>query len=78
MSRSLRVPVWPGIHLTFGGVPKTDAVRVVMGGPRPPTGQRTVRIVSKRGWMVLLVRYDWQSAMPAPVKVRVIKDWDHC
>lgn len=72
MSAPWRLPIWPGVHLTFGGTPKPEAVRVVLGGPRPPAGQRTIRIVSKRGWMVLLVRYDWRAAQAPPVTVRRI------
>lgn len=71
MSRSLRIPIWPGIRLTFGGAPQPEAVRVVLGGPRP-VEPSTVRIVSKRGWMVLLVRYDWRATQAPPVTVRRI------
>lgn len=71
MSRSLRVPIWPGIRLTFGGQPKPEAVRVLFGGPRPVESS-AVRIVSKRGWMVLLVRYDWRATQAPPVTVRRI------
>lgn len=71
---SLRFPIWPGVRLRIGGTPKPEAVRVVLGGPWPPADQRTINLVSKRGWMLLLVRYDWRSGMPEPSTVRVIRD----
>jgi hypothetical protein len=71
---SLRVPIWPGVRLSIGGSPKPEAVRVVLGGPRPPAEQRTVRLISKRGWMLLLVSYDWRSSAAAPAKVSSPKE----
>jgi len=57
----IRVPVWPGVRLTFGGPPNPQAVKVAFGAPYEAQVPRTVRLVSKRGWMLLLVRYDWRK-----------------
>jgi hypothetical protein len=56
----IRIPVWPGIQLAIGGEPNPAAVKVTFGGPYEKLEHRTVRLVSKRGWMLLLVRYDWR------------------
>lgn len=57
----IRVPVWPGVHVALGGEPDSAAVRVTFGGPYEKLQHHTVRLVSKRGWMLLLVRYDWRK-----------------
>jgi hypothetical protein len=59
--RLFRVPIWPGVQLTFGGEPNPAAVRVEFRPPYDKQEHRTVRLVSKRGWMLLLVRYDWRK-----------------
>lgn len=58
-----RIPVWPGVVLTFGGAPNPNAVRVTLAKQKPA---RTIRLVSKRGWMVLLVTYDWREPATTP------------
>lgn len=65
----IRIPVWPGVRITIGGAPNPHAVRVTLAlGKRA----RVVRLVSKRGWMLLLVSYDWRKpADPTPGADRV-------
>lgn len=57
----IRIPIWPGVGVTFGGTPNPSAVRLTL--PKPA---RLVRLVSKRGWMVLLVTYDWRAPVDKP------------
>lgn len=57
----IRIPVWPGVAFTVGGAPNPDSVKVTLAGGKPA---RVVRLVSKRGWMLLLVSYDWHDPTP--------------
>lgn len=54
----IRIPVWPGVAFTVGGAPNPNSVWVTLAGSESP---RVVRLVSKRGWMLLLVTYDWHD-----------------
>lgn len=57
----IRIPIWPGLVFTFGGEPNPSAVRINFAPPYDTQKPRTMRLVSKRGWMLLLVRYDWKK-----------------
>jgi len=56
----MRIPIWPGVRLSVWEKQNPEAVKVTM----PNTVLRTPvrRMLSKRGWMVLLVRYDWKKS----------------
>lgn len=59
----MRIPIWPGIRLSVGEPQNPDAVKVVT--PFVTPYQPIRRVLSKRGWMLLLVRYDWKKIAPA-------------
>lgn len=56
----MRIPIWPGVRLSVWEKQNPSAVRVVMPSTmlRPPVR----RVLSMRGWMILLVRYDWKKS----------------
>ncbi|MFF7527312.1 hypothetical protein [Streptomyces pseudovenezuelae] len=56
----MRIPIWPGVRLSVWEKQNSEAVKVTM----PNTVMRgpVRRVLSKRGWMILLVRYDWQKS----------------
>lgn len=49
-----RVPYWPGRYFLFGGTPHPEAVSVRLLWNRK---NKVTRLVSTKGWMILLVRY---------------------
>lgn len=56
----MRIPIWPGVRLSVWEKQNPQAVEVVMPNTvlRPPVR----RVLSMRGWMILLVRYDWKKS----------------
>ena len=56
----MRIPIWPGVRLSVWEKQNQQAVKVVMPNTvlRPPVR----RVLSMRGWMILLVRYDWKTS----------------
>jgi hypothetical protein len=65
----VRIPLWPGLRLSVWERQNPDAVKVVMtfNSPRQPIR----RVLSMRGWMILLVRYDWRRPhFPEPKSIR--------
>jgi len=56
----MRIPIWPGIRLSVWERQNPDAVKVVM--PNTELRKPVRRVLSKRGWMILLVRYDWRTS----------------
>lgn len=55
----MRFPIWPGIRLSVWEPQNPDAVKVTMPCYHNPL--RVRRVLSKRGWCLLLVRYDWRD-----------------
>lgn len=55
----MRIPIWPGVRLSVWEKQNPDAVKVVTPFVTPYEPIR--RVLSKRGWMLLLVRYDWRD-----------------
>lgn len=55
----MRIPIWPGIRLSVWEKQNPQAVKVVT--PFITPYQPIRRVLSKRGWMLLLVRYDWRD-----------------
>ena len=55
----MRIPLWPGVRLSVWEKQNPDAVKVVTPFVTPYEPIR--RVLSKRGWMLLLVRYDWRD-----------------
>lgn len=55
----MRIPIWPGIRLSIWEPQDPDAVKVTLAFIRKPPTVR--RVLSMRGWMILLVRYDWRD-----------------
>lgn len=55
----MRIPIWPGVRLSVWEKQNPDAVKVVIPFVTPYEPIR--RVLSKRGWMLLLVRYDWRD-----------------
>jgi hypothetical protein len=55
----VRIPIWPGVRLSVWEKQDPDAVKVVT--PFVTPHQPIRRVLSKRGWMLLLVRYDWRD-----------------
>lgn len=55
----MRVPIWPGVRLSVWEKQNPDAVKVVT--PFVTPHQPIRRVLSKRGWFLLLVRYDWRD-----------------
>lgn len=46
----------PFLRLSIGGKIHPDAVRVILDG-NPPMSITPTRVASRRGWMILFVRY---------------------
>lgn len=55
----MRIPLRPGVRLSLFARQNQDAVRIRMATYYNPL--RVLRLISKRGWMVLLIRYDWRD-----------------
>lgn len=55
----MRIPLRPGVRLSLLVPQNQDAVRIRMATYYNPL--RVLRLISKRGWMVLLIRYDWRD-----------------
>ena len=55
----MRIPLWPGIRLSLFVPQDPGAVQVRMAFHHNPL--RVLRVASARGWMLLLVRYDWRD-----------------
>jgi hypothetical protein len=55
----MRIPIWPGIRLSVWEPQNPAAVNVTLAFKRQPPTVR--RVLSMRGWMILLVRYDWRD-----------------
>jgi hypothetical protein len=55
----MRIPIWPGIRLSIWEPQNPDAVNVTLAFNRQSPTVR--RVLSMRGWMILLVRYDWRD-----------------
>lgn len=55
----MRIPIWPGVRLSVWEPQNPDALSVNMPLYRNPI--RVTRVLSKRGWCVLLVRYNWKD-----------------
>lgn len=65
----MRIPVWPGVRLSVWEKQDPGMVEIKLRDYRWPFSVR--RILSKRGWMLLLIRYDWQELIRPPEQVRV-------
>lgn len=71
----MRIPIWPGIRLSVWEKQNPDAVQVRLPYAQPRQPLR--RVLSKRGWMLLLVRYDWRDHKPVdtgPSSEQVVAD----
>ncbi|WP_331764774.1 hypothetical protein [Streptomyces sp. NBC_01238] len=55
----MRIPIWPGVRLSVWEPQNPDAVKVTMACYYKPF--KVTRVLSKRGWLVLLIRYDWRD-----------------
>ena len=55
----MRIPIWPGVRLSVWEPQNPDAMGVT--APHIHTPLRVQRVASKRGWALLLVRYDWRK-----------------
>lgn len=55
----MRIPIWPGVRLSVWERQDPEAVSVRLAAYYKPPAVR--RVASKRGWMLLLVRYDWRD-----------------
>jgi hypothetical protein len=55
----MRIPIWPGVRLSVWERQNPEAVQVRLHWYHKPFTVR--RVLSKRGWMILLVRYDWRD-----------------
>jgi hypothetical protein len=55
----MRIPIWPGVRLSMWEPQNPDAVKVTMACYYKPF--RVTRVLSKRGWALLLIRYDWRD-----------------
>lgn len=60
----MRITLWPGVRLSVWERQNPDAVKVVTPFITPHEPIR--RVLSKRGWMLLLVRYDWRDRRNQP------------
>jgi hypothetical protein len=78
----MRIPIWPGIRLSIWEPQNPAAVNVTLPFNRQPPTVR--RVLSMRGWMILLVRYGWRDiGQPGPTvaeqrisdAVDVIREW---
>lgn len=55
----MHIPLWPGIRLSLWEPQSPEAVHVTMASYYKPLN--VTRVASKRGWALLLVRYDWRD-----------------
>jgi hypothetical protein len=55
----MRIPIRPGVKLSILEPQNPEAVRVRMAAYYKPL--KLTRLLSKRGWFVLLARYDWRN-----------------
>lgn len=55
----MRISIWPGVRLSVWEPQNPETVRVTLSLHYNPFSVR--RVLSKRGWMLLLVRYDWRE-----------------
>jgi hypothetical protein len=55
----MRIPIWPGVRLSVWEKQNPEAVQVTMACYYNPL--KVTRVASKRGWALLLVRYDWKD-----------------
>lgn len=55
----MRIPIRPGVKLSILEPQNPEAVRVRMATYYKPI--KLTRLLSKRGWFVLLARYDWRN-----------------
>ena len=55
----MRVPIWPGVRLSVWEKQNPDAVKVTT--PFATLHQPVRRVLSMRGWFLLLCRYDWRD-----------------
>lgn len=62
----MRIPIWPGVRLSVWERQDPEALRVVMPLHHGPLSVR--RVLSKRGWVLLRVRYDWCDHGTLPVQ----------
>lgn len=56
----MRIPLWPGVRLSVWEKQNPQALQVSMPNTRMRGPVR--RVLSKRGWALLLVRYDWKTS----------------
>lgn len=56
----MRIPIWPGVRLSVWEKQNHEALRVTM--PNTTMREPVRRVLSKRGWALLLVRYDWKKS----------------
>lgn len=54
----MRIPMWPGVRLTVWERQNPEAVKVTLAFAKPYPVRR---VLSMRGWILLLVRYDWRT-----------------
>lgn len=64
----MHIPLWPGVRLSVWEKQNPDAVRVTLARFTPY--EPVWRVLSMRGWMLLLVRYDWKDTS-RPVEAAV-------
>ncbi|ARX81496.1 hypothetical protein SMD44_00894 [Streptomyces alboflavus] len=55
----MRIPIWPGVRLSVWEPQNPEAVHVRLANYWKPFPVR--RVLSKRGWMILWIRYDWRD-----------------
>ncbi|MEW2393138.1 hypothetical protein AB0933_32735 [Streptomyces venezuelae] len=60
----MRIPIWPGLRLSVWEKQNPEAVNIRLARSAPYEPVR--RVLSMRGWMLLLVRYDWKDQSPPP------------
>lgn len=72
----MRIPIWPGVRLSVWEKQNPEAVQIRLARSAPYEPVR--RVLSMRGWMLLMVRYDWRdhSLPPAedPAKSPVVHE----
>ncbi|MFB7858800.1 hypothetical protein [Rhodococcus qingshengii] len=55
----MRITIWPGVKLSIWVKQNPEAVEVDIKTHKEKPHVR--RVLSKRGWMILLVRYNWRN-----------------
>lgn len=60
----MRIPIWAGIRLSVWEKQNPEAVQIRLPYAQPQQPVR--RVLSMRGWMLLLIRYDWRDSS-API-----------